>query len=467
MLLISGLWGRWFRTIRILAAAIITLQTVSACAIVDQYGSRAVQYNDEAAVTKSSMILLNILRAAHAEPLQFSDMTTVAGTSTLSGTASGTLPVYLNTIASLAARSASVTPSGTATGSATVNVANLNNQEFYKGLQTPLTMQQVAYYVLNAPNGLSASQLLPLFIAEIEVTSVDRKRKAVLRNNARSTDTFMAFYSALNELIINGLHVEPLGRKPAVNVGPALSEAEVRNPEFLAAIVAAEGAVAAGGVADASGLTLKMLKDQSSGSAVTTYQLQKDGGGGGFRFCFAEMYQPNTNVDFSLISRPKLDPMVMHLGVSNGAPVAPLTVAIGSAYYCGAKSQPSGPSSSHQTAGQGVKISTRSLEGIFFYLGEIVRAELGLANNEAGPLLIPMPKGNQMEYLHFFGVERRWPTGGEPSATYRGQTFAINVDPSGTRDTSSRILQLLVDLTALQSAAKNLPAPNFIAITSQ
>jgi hypothetical protein len=31
---------------------------------------------------------------------------------------------------------------------------------------------------------------------------------------------------------------------------------------------------------------------------------------------------------------------------------------------------------------------------------------------------------------------------------------------------SSRVLQLLTDLTALQSSAKNLPAPNIIAVTT-
>jgi hypothetical protein len=40
------------------------------------------------------------------------------------------------------------------------------------------------------------------------------------------------------------------------------------------------------------------------------------------------------------------------------------------------------------------------------------------------------------------------------------------IDPAGNSDTSSRILQLLTDLLALQSSAKSLPAPNVIAVTS-
>jgi hypothetical protein len=43
----------------------------------------------------------------------------------------------------------------------------------------------------------------------------------------------------------------------------------------------------------------------------------------------------------------------------------------------------------------------------------------------------------------------------------------VAVDPSGAKNTSSRIMQLVSDLLALQSSAKNLPAPNLIAITTQ
>jgi len=48
-----------------------------------------------------------------------------------------TLPFPLNAPANTAARTIPATPSATASGSSTVNVGNLSNQEFYYGLQTP------------------------------------------------------------------------------------------------------------------------------------------------------------------------------------------------------------------------------------------------------------------------------------------------------------------------------------------
>jgi hypothetical protein len=94
----------------------------------------------------------------------------------------------------------------------------------------------------------------------------------------------------------------------------------------------------------------------------------------------------------------------------------------------------------------------------------MVRTELGLATGEGVRLVIPMGAGRQD--FHLFGLERRLPGPGELSITRNGETFTMTIDPSGERDASSRILQLVGDLMALQSSAKNLPAPSLIAITT-
>jgi hypothetical protein len=450
------------RIVRITFLAGSLIPLTSACAIVDQVGPRAADYNGEAAVNRNSTILLNIIRAAYAEPLQFTDMTTVAGTASIGGTFSPSVPAYLNTAAALAARNASIAPSATASGGSTVNVGTLNTQEFYNGLQTPLTTQQIAYYLLSAPNAEDAYRLLPLFVADIEISS--KNQKSVLHNSARSPRSFFAVYSAINSLRLYGLSVEASAKKPPESVGPKLDSQQASDPRLLAAIVAA-----AGGSDDtgSKGLTLKKLEKEDK------YQFQKEGGTGGYRFCFGDIqypfYDPNhplDSPDYSIVRKPKQDVVEASLGYADGVPIKSFQFQIGRAYHCGASSESNDKTKgARQKLAEGLSITTRSVEGIFFYLGEIVRTELGLATGEGVPLDIPM--GPQGPFYHLFRLEQRPPGPGELSVTRNGQTFTMAIDPSGATDGSSRVLQVLSDLLALQSSAKNLPAPNLIAITAQ
>jgi hypothetical protein len=248
---------------------------------------------------------------------------------------------------------------------------------------------------------------------------------------------------------------------------------------LLAAIVSAAsasstGSSSSGGGAGTAatggnGLTLKQITKKIGGTKVVTgYQFEKGGSSGGkYRFCFADIKQPWPGVDFLRLSPPKTDPIKVPLIVANGR--AAVSIAIGKQYYCGNNPPPDQTGAgSRQKAGVGISITTRSLEGIFYYLGEMVRTELGIANGQATSLAIP--SNNQEaaggQGFKLFRVERRLPRVGEPWTLYQGAVYSITVDPSGQSDGSSRVLQIVSDLLALQSSAKNLPAPNLIAITT-
>src|SRR4051812_24621815 len=102
---------------RIFLTCFVTgLVAISACgcAWIDKFGGRATAYNFETSDAKSSTILLNIVRAAYTEPLQFTDVTTVSGQATASATLSGNIPWPFNHPAVIAPRSATVSPSATA-----------------------------------------------------------------------------------------------------------------------------------------------------------------------------------------------------------------------------------------------------------------------------------------------------------------------------------------------------------------
>jgi hypothetical protein len=126
----------------------ICLLTLTGCSVVDQYGPRAVTYNEEASSSKSSAILLNVLRAAYRQPLQFTDMSTVTGTASIGASFTGTsIPLQIGGPKFTTPEVATLTPAATVSGGPSFNIANLNTQEFYQGIQSPLEVQVIASYV--------------------------------------------------------------------------------------------------------------------------------------------------------------------------------------------------------------------------------------------------------------------------------------------------------------------------------
>lgn len=197
------------------------------------------------------------------------------------------------------------------------------------------------------------------------------------------------------------------------------------------------------------------------------YQLEKSANAGGYRFCFSRKVHPfGDTPDVSIATAPKSDKLDVPLVIAGGTPAKGFRVSIGAGYYCGSKTPPAEPSSnnSKHKAGQGITLTTRSLEGIFFFLGEMVRTELGVATGE--PISLGVLRGDGRPEFNLFKIEHRLPIRYEPWVMYDSQLFSIRVDPSGQNDASSRVVQLLTDLLALQSSAKNFPAPNLIAVTT-
>lgn len=416
------------------------------CAAIDQFSPRAQDYNRAAAHAKSNQILLNVLRAAYSLPLQFTDITSVAGTTSINGQLGEAVPIPLNTAARLSSRTVSTSPSVSLTGGNTVNVANLNTQEFYKGLQTPLATSQVSYYLFSGFYDLTPSELLPLFLSEIRLVEGD-DRTLILRNRATNQNSYFTFYSATRQLIRAGLHTEPSARAKPTNVGPLLGDTEAKDPRLLSALIASASG-------DGGGIKLVTVQREENGIKTTKYQLQKDGSGGGDdRFCFLNKHESDELPELLATAPFRLKERVVPLGLYAGKPRLPVKIA--AAQFCGN----SGMAPKNASA---LKFKPRSVEEIFYFLGEIVRTELGLAGGEGASLAIPSSDKPEFRLFH---VERRLPIGSEPWAMIDGQVFSVSIDVTGQLDASSRVLQLLTDLLALQSSAKNLPAPNLIAIT--
>jgi hypothetical protein len=244
-----------------LASLLLLHASLSGCALIDTFASRSEAFNHQASESRSSVVLLNIMRSAYAKPLQFTDISTVTGQGSIGASIGSNLPVSVR--GPTTSQQWFIQPGASTSGNTTFSVSNLNTQEFYYGLQTPLSTQLIASYL---KAGYNPRILLPLAISEIEVDT--NGTKTILRNRADSPAAFYAFYSAVNALIAHGLNAEQ--KKPSPTpLGPPLGAKQVANAKILNALITTTASDA------------PTLKPKKGGK----YQLEKKGASY-FRFCF-------------------------------------------------------------------------------------------------------------------------------------------------------------------------------------
>jgi hypothetical protein len=173
--------------------------------------------------------LLNILRAAYREPLQFTEVTTVTGTAAAQGGLSADIPLRVDGTSF----TTHLNPSASVSGGPNFSVANLNTQEFYQGIQSPISAQVVANY---AAAGVSLNLLLPLVIADITLEEADQI--SVLRNTGSSEASFTGFRMVTNQLVKKGLGVSVTEEEPEW-IGPVLTKKEASDPKLLSGLAQA------------------------------------------------------------------------------------------------------------------------------------------------------------------------------------------------------------------------------------
>lgn len=450
------------RTPRCLAA--FAFMCLSSCTMTDTFGSRAVAYNQQTADSKSTSVLLNIIRAAYTRPLQFTEVTTVSGQGSAAFAIGSNLPLFLRGPGS---QLYSISPSIAASGTDTFNIANLNSQEFYQGIQNPLKIETIGYYLLS---GLDPNLVLTLMLSNIYVD--DGVNKSRLRNTAEDA-SFNAFYTAVSELIVHGLSVEPT--QGTRSIGPALTEAQVSDSKFLANLLSSvAGATPGNGSEPPTLRKFEVGKDSDpeltesdkrrlKGSS-TYYRFIKSSSS--LRFCFDRLrlgkrpFQSpdlSRSIDFETVpdAAGGEPPFPIHLGMSYGKPIG-FMIRVEAADVCGSGAIAANPF----RLTKDVKFTPRSVEEIFGFLGEMTRRELGLAGKPPFPMEVPDGHGG---WLSLFLVQRSPSSPQYFAATLDNESFFAAVDPSG-RDRSSRVIQLLTDLLALNSSAKNLPAPSAIPL---
>jgi hypothetical protein len=270
--------------------ALLLAPGVFGCAIIDNYSGRAVDFNREAEQAQEEVLLLNIVRASLRRPMQFTSLSSVTGSGSVSGSVTGGATnvkqtPYLSQFPNLAqstnigtalSRLVTGTASGNASlsGTATFTVPILDTQEFYQGILTPIPLQAFDYYL---QQGFPPELLFDLFVLKVEVTRLDDGscRKFTFQNSVRDDLQFGQFQTFIDYLIGSGLTAERVNSITAF--GPPLPAVQG------APTSAADSAriIEAYSKASSAGLDIRQ-EGRGPGARV---RLQKKNSM--FRFCFA------------------------------------------------------------------------------------------------------------------------------------------------------------------------------------
>lgn len=200
------------------AAFAVACLALPSCALVDQYADRATTYNLEAEQAQEKSILLNIIRASQRHPLQFTTVTSIAGSLSATGGGGYSAPVNIPFRSSGGTGGYpgldTWTASGSLSGSETFTVPVLDTQEFYQGILKPIPSQ---YYDLLVQQRYPADLLFNLFIQKVvmrntrkDCTNGDHTEKCehTFTNYVSSDDDIVEFQMFAHFLIRAGLTTE-------------------------------------------------------------------------------------------------------------------------------------------------------------------------------------------------------------------------------------------------------------------
>ncbi len=407
------------------------------CAVVSRFSATEIEYDRQAEQVRDRAVLLNVLRAADRKPLLFVDVGQVTGSATAS--ASGALSLPLQIVNSIYAGGGNASPSFSLSGGPTFALTPLVSKEFYQGIMSPVPLSLLADLV---QNGLPKSLLFLLAIQRITLTdeAPGAYRSLTFRNDFFGDDA-ARFQAQLAALLAQGLTLETLTRTS--KLGPALSTREVKaNPALWGVLP--------------NGEHLARTRPDPATHTAESWQLEATTTAAGF--CFHPV-DPDRAAGQSLavpngLAQPGNAPWLDSFFCPELAPYA-LIATRAEASHTGAASRLASDNGHFS-----IDIVTRSVEQIVYYLGELTRARLHLDP----ALSLPPATPNTLTQANLFAVHAQGTPGpGAITTRYADRTYWVATDPAAT-DHSTQVMELLIQLTALNDSAKDLPTASIVTL---
>ena len=410
------------------------LVVLAGCSFARPLGRNALEYNRTLANEANQQLLLNVARAAKKHPLYFTEISVLHREISGEGSLNLTYPwarEAFDTYQSVG--------SVTGTGSANFDLGPLTQQEFMRGITTPVTADLLAYYW---NQGWPAEILLRLFVRKIVVDG-DTFEGGLKHGEYAKYEAAVRYLAGFHDLDTD---VDP------DNVGPAVPT-QLDSPDTLAAIVEA-------GKGD-----MHIVSDEKD---KTRLVVQKDGP---VHLVF-DSYDdkrwpgvPGAGLD------PRVQCLVAALGDTEGR------VRVGSAR--GSRKEvpsrlqrrketkhpaepeggdvpqaqpppPASPAGRRCSEEHAVTIYLRSPEAVIYHLGEIAREEL---ENHLNPVLLFSMRNKSGENKKLFSVRGCGACG--VSATYCDYHLCVSGDKD--EDESMHVMSLVSQILGMQKSADELP----------
>jgi len=192
---------------------------LGACAYNDHFDNRVSRYDIAAEQARDAMVLTNIVRASHAEPMSFLQLGKISGSNTSTATAGlpsvlfGPLSAVTATAAlqkevifgaSAGGGSGYVGNSASTSGSVNFEASTAETKDFYRGLLTEVDPRTLQFFI---QQGVSRELLFYLFTDRLVETRNGKTRE--LRNDPLSPD-FQEFQHSVQLAMDFGLSSEPI-----------------------------------------------------------------------------------------------------------------------------------------------------------------------------------------------------------------------------------------------------------------
>lgn len=499
------------------------VMVMSGCAIVDQYSGRAVNYNLEAEQALDQGLLLNIVRASLRRPMQFTSVASISGTASVSNTAGVSIPFGAG-----GASYKSGTFGGSISGGPTFTVPVLDTQEFYQGVMSPVTLPLFDFFI---QEGYPSEELFTLLVEKIVIhrdacaaSDHTSNCEIVFWNYPGNELQFDLTQSFIEYLLNLGLTTEPLtsqgGSKSASSsaAGSGSASPAPASPEFRFCFAARQQKYRRQIVdADEHCGSAKAQKPAARKTVTTKTTIHKK---------ITEPDKKTTTIDGTTTAVAP-DTSTTTSSNQGGRKQQGRRLALSDEfidklkwvadYAEQKKGQPQKSSDyfefiKHIDAFRGSRTYlvkgkkqrnsitfatyTRSTEGILYFLGEVVRADLNpdnLVQPGLEPRIIKIKIGKTFDPVYSelpCGVELEVPGQGghkEPdfscqnlfvlesapalvgfsdaSVTYRGTQYSVPSD-LGQQGKTLHVLSIVKQLYALNMSAKSLPQTNIISVVS-
>lgn len=478
---------------------------LGSCSIVDNFSSRAVGFNIEAEQAQQQALLLNIVRASLNRPMQFTTLSTITGTASETGGSTLSFPFGEAAHRPKGAVSPDVFGlSGSISGGPTFTVPVLDTQEFYQGELKPLTGQEYRFFL---DEGITPSVLFYMFVDTIELTVAGTRPAPTYTFHSYVLDDFdnNRYETVADYLLSLGLNIESVHRKQTV--GPPIDAAGLKDLRSIAQLTQAglhispEMAGERQAKGKAAAAEPKSDKKPTGPRTTGKFVIEKDMTN--YRPCFTP---PTTAPSAAVIDKELLcgsdDPndtssseqAAGSLGRNAGGIQMPdlqkrlddVANQYLSAHPGANVAQVKGVPSLPPGAKFQVRLYMRSPEAILHFLGSVVARQLDSTIGDGprvirvkiGAPYVPYPAAPQCSATadpnkredvgayhcdNLFVLQLGQSGDSTLSVNYENKTYSVPLDPYVSGRTT-RLLDLMKQILALHTSAKELPASNVLNV---